>query len=119
MRGLVKKTLKLKVTYCNHTHWLAAQISPQAKAIQRVCVPTHKKEIFKNTPHATKKKTINDTYRQEKMIDRLTLWDDKKRIMFDFEDLSFLYPSVKIRQYKIGTLAEKTSVYLFMVHYLK
>jgi hypothetical protein len=41
--------------HSSHTHWLAAQRDPQAKASQRVCLPSPKKEIFKNAPRATKK----------------------------------------------------------------
>jgi hypothetical protein len=31
-----------------HTHWLATQCAPHAKASQRVCLPSLKKEIIKN-----------------------------------------------------------------------
>jgi len=39
----------------SHTHWLADQSYPQAKASQRVCLYNLEKEIFKNAPRTTEK----------------------------------------------------------------
>jgi hypothetical protein len=40
-------------TLRSHTHWQAAQSSPQAKANQRMCLPCPEKEIIKNATSAT------------------------------------------------------------------
>ena len=39
----------------HHTHWLAAQCDPHAKASQRVCLPSPGKEIFKNALRTSNK----------------------------------------------------------------
>lgn len=61
---------------CNiHTHWLAAQGSPQSKASRRVCLPRPRNKIFKNAPRTTEKE--NNMILTDKNIDllnRLTLW---------------------------------------------
>jgi len=64
----------------SHTHWLSTQSRPQPQASQRVCLPSPEKEIFKNAPRATKKRTkkMKRTDKYE-LHNRLTMWTEKQK----------------------------------------
>lgn len=67
-------------TLRRYTHCLAAQCHPQTKASQRVYLPSPEKEIFKNAPRTTKRRTKKmkqtDNY---DLLNRLTLWTEKQK----------------------------------------
>ena len=66
--------LSLNSQRSSHTHWLAAQSLPRAKASQRVCLPSLGKK-FSKMPHARQKKDKGMTRTDKHEIhNRLTLW---------------------------------------------